>query len=200
MNKEILQINWTEKNEDIDKSLDNLLDFLIHTRPKFIILNYDTFEYSVMDNSINSTLNELKKSNPKDVLKSFLSLNGLLKTKDCQIYFFELSFVDNGFCFTYQEYAEWSTEFSEFNEIQDEFNRLELLSDRYLINRDTLKITKELSNFELFIKAKNKAQRELAASIFFKDRLLSKRILYNISSIIEYADSISKMDIKEYIE
>jgi len=200
IDNEIHQINWREENKTNENSLDSFLEFVTKLKPRFVILNYDTFEYSILENSIKSTFNELKESNSNDELQRFKSLNELIKTKDGQIYFIELSFAENGFVFSFKEFAEWSEEYSEFNEIQEEYSGMELLSDRNIINNETLKIAKELSKFELFAKAKNKPQRELAASIFFKDKKLNKKILYNISSIIEYADSISKMDIEEFID
>jgi len=200
IDNEIHRINWREENKKNENSLDSFLEFLTKTKPRFIILNYDTFEYSILESSIKSIFNELKESNSNDELQRFKSLNELIKTKDGQIYFIELSFVENGFVFSFKEFAEWSDEYSEFNEIQEEYSGIELLKDRNIINNATLKIAKELSKFELFTKAKNKPQRELAASIFFKDKKLNKKILYNISSIIEYADSISKMDIEGFID
>lgn len=194
------QIIWGTENKDSDNSLDRFLEFLSNINPKFIILSYDTFIYSVLEDSIKATINELKEPNLKVELQRFKDLDNLLRTKDGQIFIIELSFVDNGIIFTFQEFAVWSDKFSEFKEIQDEYVGLELSRDRHLINKETLKVAKELSNFELFQKASNKPQRELAATIFFEGKKIGKQVIYNLSSIIEYADSIVKMKVGDYIE
>ena len=197
--QETNQIIWGTENKESNNSLDSFLDFLTTIRPKFIILKYDTFIYSVLEESIKATISELKDSDLKEELQRFKDLNNLLKTKDGQVYTIELSFADNGVIFTYQEFAEWSEEFVEFQEIQDKYEGIELSRDRNLIDKETLKTAKELSKFELFRKASNKPQRELAATIFFEGKKLGKKVIYNLGSIIEYADSIIKIKVEDFI-
>ncbi len=197
--KELKKIDWKHQEENSNKSLSDFLDFLIIIQPKFVMLEFDTFDYSILENDYKSTTKGIKEAESNEILPKFSALNKLLKEKDGKIYFLELSFVNNGFCFSFCDYADWSSEYSEYSEIIEEYNNIDYLLDANLINDETLKLAKELANFGTFNKATNKAQRELAASLFFKNRQIGKRVLHNISSIIEYADSIKKMEIEDLI-
>ncbi|MCX6262836.1 MAG: hypothetical protein NTY95_18700, partial [Bacteroidia bacterium] len=69
------QIIWGIENNESDNSLDRFLDFLTNINPKFIILSYDTFLYSVLEDSIKATINELKEPNLKVELQRFKDLD-----------------------------------------------------------------------------------------------------------------------------
>lgn len=192
-------INWTDGKDEFE-SLSDFIDFLTLYKPKFLVLNYDSFSSEYITESYDRTLKEIKKSGQKELLKSFEEICNELKGNEDKIFRFEISFVDNGFCFQYHEFAEWAENILEFNKIDKEFKGMELARSRYLISKETLKLARELSKFELFQKATNKAQREIATSIFLRDRILSKSVIYNISSIMEYGDSIGKMNIGKLID
>lgn len=193
-------IDWKWQEEDNQKSLSEFLDFLSSIEPKFVMLEYDRFDLTVLESDYQSTTRNIKKADESEVLKRFRSIFKSLKEKDGRIYFLELSFAHSGFCFSFRDFADWSSEYSEFSEIVKEFRYYDITTDRHVINDDALKLAKELANYDVFKEAKNKAQREIAASLFFKNQIIGKRIGYNMGSIIEYADSIKKMGIEKIID
>lgn len=192
---EIKKIDWASTHENANNSLLDFLELLKAIKPNFVILQYDTFDYDVVKDDFTKTCKDLKESDFEDVLKRFKELNKTLKSKHSEVYYFELSFVSQGFMFSFDNYSDWSNDFSEFSEIVENYKGIDYLVDRYIINDETIELAKELAQFDLFMKATNKPQRELAASLFFKNKTLNKKILYNINSIIDYADSIKKMEI-----
>lgn len=192
---EIKKIDWFSSQENDENSLLDFLNLLKIIKPNLLILNYDTFDYEVVQDDFAKTCNALIESDLVDVLKRFKELNKTLKSKQGEVYFFELSFVNQGFMFSLDRYSDWSDDFSEFSKIVENYKGIDYLIDEYIIPNETIEFAKELSQFDLFIKATNKPQRELAASLFFKNKTLNKKILFNIRSIIDYADSIRKLEI-----
>jgi hypothetical protein len=192
---DIKKIEWISIQENTENSLIGFLDFLKAIKPNFVMLQYDTFDYKVIQDDFSKTCKDLKKSDFEDILKRFKELNKTLESKQGEVFYFELSFVNQGFMFSFNNHSSWSDDFSEFSEIVENYKGIDYLIDRYIVNNETIELAKELAQFDLFIKATNKPQRELAASLFFKNKSLNKKILFNISSIIDYADSIKKMEI-----
>jgi hypothetical protein len=195
IDSDIKKIDWTSTHENTDSSLIGFLDFVKTIKPNFVMLQYNTFDYEVIQDDYIKTCKDLKESDFEDILKKFKELSKTLKTKQGEVYCYELSFVNQGFMFSFERRSDWSDVFSEFSEIVENYKGIDGLVDRYIISDETIELAKELAQFDLFIKDTNKPQRELAASLFFKNKTLNKKILYNFSSIIEYADSIKKLEI-----
>ena len=198
--EEIKKINWKLLHKTASNSLTDFLKFLSNIQPKFIILEMDRFDYSIVADGYESTINNIKEANSIEVLERFEELNNILKDKHEQAYFYELCFANDGFLFSFSEFADWSSDYSEFADTIEEFKNIDYLIDKYTIPDETMKLSNELAGFELFQKATNKVQRKIAASLFLKDKKLNKGILYTFDSLIEYADSINKMGIEEKIE
>jgi len=184
------KISWKEKTDA--NSFDDFLNFVDEIKPKFLVLDYEIFYYEYRIEDIKKTLNSIEEVDKN----KFSEFNKTLKSQNGNYLYCFISFVDNGFSFQFSDFAEWTEIWSEFNEMIEDSNHSEYFENKYLISESVLNIALELSKNELFQKAKNKAQREIAATLFMKGKKFNKKIYVNLGSLIDYADSLIKLDIE----
>jgi hypothetical protein len=197
IDSEIKSIKWNSNNEK-ENNIESFIGFLNQFEPGFILLDIDFFEYDFCKEEYEETTHELKKAKEKFIeLDKLIELDKYLKSKDKEIIRYEIAFVNNGYSFSYSKFASFLKEFGEFQEIIDKNHTLNYLQERALINDSLLNTSKQLANFNLFKNATNKPQRELAADFFLRTNNFDKEVYINSKLIVEYADSMIKLNITD---
>ena len=182
-------IQWSEtKSND---SLTNYLNFIKNINTKFIVLETSKFEYEYSDTEILELIEKLD----NDERIEFTKLNNHLRMKKNELIQFSVSVIYDSFLLQFEKVADWVEDWGLFNEYIENYKKEERVGNSFPIEDKIMKHAIRLSKTALFKKAKNKAQREIAASEYFKNLEIDDLTYHWTNSIIEYADSIIKLEI-----
>ncbi|MFW5700592.1 MAG: hypothetical protein ACOCWM_02795, partial [Cyclobacteriaceae bacterium] len=98
VDKEVKSISWNDEHP-VDGKLQDFLSFIEKIKPKFITFYNELFEYAEIHEEYEQTIEEIQSAKANDILLKFNAIDNKLESLDKEIYFYQISFFNEGFNF-----------------------------------------------------------------------------------------------------